>query len=122
MEAISIAELPAGERVRPFIGSRGGAVYGSVSNREEVDLGEFGATRSTLEGSGIGYSLEWFGGASGGTRRIEVFVQGGYRLAQVPELTGALRTDEEPAGEGRLPYGLGLAGWTAMAGLVDLRL
>lgn len=121
VEAISVAELPAGERVRPFIGSRGGAVYGSVSNREEIDLGEFGASRSMLEGSGIGYSLEWFGGATGGTRRIEVFVQGGYRFAQVPQLTGTLRTDGDPAGEGRLPYGLGLSGWTATAGL-DLRL
>ena len=116
VESVSVVELGGG-RVRPFLGSRGGTVLASSATEESLDLGELGASRSRVGGRGVGYSLEGFGGLAAGAGRVGVFVQGGYRYARVPRLDGEVRVDGAAVGEGRLPYGLGLSGWSGAIGL-----
>ena len=116
VESVSVVELGEG-RVRPFLGSRGGTVIASSETVEAVDLGELGASRSRVSGRGVGYSIEGFGGLAASAGRVGVFVQGGYRYARVPKLNGEVEVDGASVEEGRLPYGLGLSGWSGAVGL-----
>ena len=116
VESVSVVEFGRG-RVRPFAGSRGGTVIASSETEEALDLGELGASRSQAAGSGVGYSVEGFGGLLVGGGRVGVFVQGGYRYARVPRLNGTVTVDGATVGEGRLPYELGLSGWSGSVGL-----
>ena len=116
VESVSVVEFGGG-RVRPFLGSRGGTVLASSETEEALDLGELGASRSRVGGSGVGYSVEGFGGLAVGRGRVGVFVQGGYRYARVPRLSGQIEVDGATVEEGRLPYGLGLSGWSGAIGL-----
>ena len=121
VETVSIAEFNSGGRLRPYLGSRGGTVYATSRTDEALDLGEFGESKGSVVGSGVGYSVEGFGGVTASARAAGLFVQGGYRYARVPRLDGEASANGMTE-EGRLPYGLALSGWSLSAGItVPLR-
>lgn len=117
VEAVSVVELRKTGRVRPFVGTRGGTVYALASTRQDIDLGEVGASRSRIGGHGTGYSFEGVGGIAADAGPVGVFVQAGYRLARVGSLTGSTEIDGQAVEEGQLPYALDLSGWTGVVGL-----
>lgn len=120
-ESVSFVELRPAGPLRPFLGSRGGTVFATSSTREDIDLGEIGASRSTFSGRGVGYSIEGFGGVTASAGPVGLFVQGGYRFARVRRLTGSSVTNGQIVEEGQLPYSLELSGWTGLVGLTVRR-
>lgn len=117
VEAVSRQAFRPGRRVRPYLGSRGGRVFGRTATREEVDLGALGASRSRLGGSGQGHSFEGFGGVEARLGPATFSAQGGYRYARVARLKGTYYEDGRELGSGALPYDLNLSGWVVTGGV-----
>jgi hypothetical protein len=117
VESVSVAELPLGGPVRPFVGSRGGSAFATLSTRDALDLDALGTAGGEVRGSGTGYVLEGFGGVAVAAGPVGLFGQAGYRYARVPRLNGAVRVGGETVEEGALPFGLSLSGWTGVVGV-----
>jgi hypothetical protein len=100
-----------------FAGARAGFVYGRMSTREAIDLQDLGDSFSEIRGSGIGYSLEGFGGVGFDAGPFPITLQLGYRYAVVDRLKGSVRSDQGRT-SGELPLSLDFSG---LSGSVSVR-
>lgn len=116
VETVSVVELSKAGSVRPVLGFRGGTVIGNVKTEEDLDLGEVGSLYSELRGTGVGFSVEVFGGALFDAGPVTLGTHVGYRYGRVSRLNGSVRLGESEFGEsesekGALPFRLGLSGF-----------
>jgi hypothetical protein len=112
LEGIVQAQLKSAATIRPFVGVRGGLVFGFMKLAEIISSDSYPVLNAEgiLTGDGIGYTVETYVGATRSLGRFNLSIQLGGRYAMVKEMTGKLEIDGQEAGGGPLAMEFNLSG------------